>query len=75
MTSCKSCKWKLSNTNVELYNTNEMYKIQWKVDHVDNKLLRKYRIQMKVIECKWKIIEWRKTIQHKWRRSNIATFD
>lgn len=48
MTSCKSCKWKWSNTNVELYNTNEMFKIQWKVDHVDNKLLRKYRIQMKL---------------------------
>lgn len=30
-------KWKLSNTNVELYNTNEMYKkkTQWKLDHID----------------------------------------
>lgn len=52
-----------------------MYKIQWKLDHIDKKLQRKYRIQMKVVECKWKIIEWRKTIQHKWIRSNIATID
>lgn len=52
-----------------------MYKIQWKLDHIDKKLQRKYRIQMKVIKCKWKIIEWRKTIQHKWIRSSIATFD
>lgn len=34
---------------IELYNTNEMYKIQW-------------NYTMKVIECKWKILEWRKTI-------------
>lgn len=48
------------STNVELYNTNEMYKIQWKLDQIDKILHRKYRIQMKVIECKWTVIEWRK---------------
>lgn len=55
-----------------------MSKIQWKLDHMDKKnykIKRKCRIQMKVIECKRKIIEWRKTIQHKWIRSNIATSD
>lgn len=46
-----------------------------KLDHIDKKLKRKYRIQIKVIECKWKMLEWRKTIQHIWIRSNIATFD
>lgn len=42
---------------------------------IDKKLQRKYRMQMKVIACKWKILEWGKTIQHIWIRSNITTFD